>query len=516
MRRIEMEKAREILRLHDAGMTQREIAGAAGCSLGNVNTILTRAKAAGLVDLSGIRNKELSAILYPAVRKPQQQRDPVDLEWVHREMRRKGVTLTLLWEEYKTVHPNGYMLSQFCGQYRQFCKRNEVYMHKFYKAGERMLVDWAGLTMQYADTRGEAVKVYLFVADLPASGYLYTQAFRDMGQESWISANINALEYFGGAPAILVPDNTKTAVIKAGKYDPCLNKAYHEMARFYGTVIIPTRPRAPRDKAPVENGVQIVERRIIAKLRNRQFLSFAELCKAVREALEILNTQPFSKIPGNRREAFGELEKGALKPLPPSRYEYAQWKTAKAGFDYHVQFDLHYYSVPFGYAGKQVEIRATSGTIEVFSGGERIVAHLRNYDKHRRYTTCDEHMPENHKAVSGWSPERFRSWAATFGIKTEAFITALIAQREHPEQAYKTCMGILHMGKQVKAAVMEAVCDKALAQNIYTYKYFELLFKREGKDEPMLPPHENLRGPGYYCSSLVSQALDSPEALDAE
>jgi hypothetical protein len=288
------------------------------------------------------------------------------------------------------------------------------------------------------------------------------------------------------------------------------------MARFYGAVIIPTRPRAPRDKGPVENGVQIVERRIIAKLRDRQFLSFAELYQAVREEREVLNTQPFSKIPGNRRHVFLELEKEVLKPLPPSRYEYAEWKTARAGFDYHIQFDQHFYSIPFGYAGKQVEIRAVSGTVEIFLEGERIACHQRSYEKHRRYITCDEHMPEHHKAVSSWSPERFRSWAAKTGKNTEAFIVRLMAQREHPEQAYKTCMGILRLGETVSKPYMETICEKALAQNIYTYKYFELLFKREGKEETPLSSHENIRWSEYYRSLPVTEALGSGEVPHVE
>jgi transposase len=501
-----MDKAREILRLCDAGMTQREIAEASGCSLGNVNAILARAKASGLVDLLALRNKELSAILYPAVKTPHRHPAPIDLEWVHREMHRKGVTLTLLWEEYKTAHPDGYMLSQFCKQYRQFCKQNQVYLHKVYKAGERMLVDWAGLTMYYRDAQGQTVKVYVFVANLPASSYLYVEPFPDMGQESWITAHINAFEYIGGVPAILVPDNTKTAVSAARKYDPLLNTTYQDMARFYGTAIVPARPRAPRDKAPVETGVQIVERRIIAKLRDRQFLSFADLYQAVREEREVLNTQPFSKIPGNRRQLFAEVERGTLKPLPPSRYEYAQWKTAKSGYDYHVQFDQHYYSVPYGYAGKQVSIRATRTTIEVCVDGERIACHPRSYDTHQRYITCDEHMPDHHKAVSGWSPQRFRAWALSFGTDTQAYIAWLMEQRDHPEQAYKTCMGILHKGEQLGKAAMEALCRKALAGGIYTYKYFDLLSKREGKDEGLPPAHENLRGAEYYRSSLAQEA----------
>ncbi|GHV73188.1 integrase [Spirochaetia bacterium] len=510
MRRVGMEKAREILRLNDAGMTQREIACATGCSLGNVNAILVRAREAGIVDLKTVRNKELSTILYPPVKEAGTKREEPDLNWVRREMQRPGVTLTLLWEEYKTAHPNGYMLSQFCERYRKFCKQNDVYMHKTYKAGERMLVDWAGLTLQYTNTNGEIVKVYYFVAVLPASSYLYVEPFLNMGQESWITAHGNAFEYYGGVPAIIVPDNTKTAVIKAKYYDPELNKTYHDMAQYYGAAIIPTRSRAPRDKAPVENSVLIVERRIIAKLRDRQFHSFPEVWKAVQEELEILNTQPFAKLSGNRRETFRELEQGQLRKLPPSRYEYAEHKLAKVGFDYHVHFDSHYYSVPYTNVGKQVTVRATSRTIEILADGERLAGHLRNYDKYSRYTTDDEHMPEKHKAVADWTPERLRKWAAKTGARTEAYIVWLMEQREHPEQAFKTCAGILRMGGQGTKEHMEQVCEQAMANNIYTYKYFERLFKRsdlsvDGQEKCNPITHENIRGQEYY--SLAEEAL---------
>jgi transposase len=506
-----MEKAREILRLKDAGMTQREIAGATGCSLGNVNTILVRAREAGIVDHAAMKNKELSRILYPSVKEAGTKREEPDLEWIRRELKRPGVTLTLLWEEYKTAYPNGYMLSQFCDRYRKFCKENDVYLRKSYKAGERMLVDWAGQTLSYTNTSGEIEKLYFFVSDLPASSYLYVEPFRNMGQESWITAHINAFEYYNGVPAITVPDNTKTAVIKAKYYDPELNKTYHDFARHYGTAIIPARANSPRDKGPVENAVLIVERRIIAKLRDRQFHSFAEVWKAVREELEILNTQPFAKLPGNRRDTFRELEQGKLLKLPPSRYEYAEYKLAKVSFDYHVQFDSYFYSVPYTYAGRQVQIRATARIIEVLADGERISCHIRNYEKRSRYTTDPDHMPEKHKAVADWTPERFRSWAAKTGSKTEAYIIALMESREHPEQAFiglksATCAGILRMGEQGSRGHMEQVCEQALAGNIYTYKYFERLFKREKTGDPIV--HANIRGQEYY-QELAEEALNA-------
>jgi transposase len=429
-------------------------------------------------------------------------------------MRKKGVTLTLLWEEYKQQYPDGLMLSQFCDRYRSFRKQNEVYMRKAYKAGERMLVDWAGQTMAYTDGQGETHKAYVFVAVLPSSSYLYVEAFRDMGQESWTLAHTHAFEYYGGAPRLLVPDNTKTAVVKASYYDPQLNNAYQEMARHYGAAIVPARSRAPTDKAPVETGVQIIERRIIAKLRDRRFLSFEELCRAVGEEREGVNTQAFQKLPGNRRQIFRETEQGELRALPASAYEYAHWKQVKVAFDYHVPFESYFYSVPSGYAGKRVDIRATSRMIEVFSQGERIALHIRAYDAKNRYVTCWEHMPEKHRAVADWSPERFRSWAAKTGEATAAYITYLLEQREHPEQAYKTCAGILRLGKTVPPERMEEACVTALAQHIYSYKYFSRLLADMDRQDSSPIAHGNIRGQEYYSSSLAFQALaeEAPHA----
>ena len=500
MRRLEMEKAREILRLEDAGMTQREIAASTGCSLGNVNRVLSRVKAAGIADPLALKSRELGAIIYPAQEAGTDRAEP-DLAYIQREMQKKGVTLTLLWEEYKAAHPEGLMLSQFCERYRRYCKQNAVYMRKSYTAGERLLVDWAGQTIHYTDRFGGQVKVMLFVATLPASSYLYVEPCADMGQESWNMAHVNAFEYFGGAPRILVPDNCKTAVIKADKRDPRINASYEELARHYGSAVIPARPYAPRDKGPVENSVKIVEQRIIAKLRERQFHSFEEVEEAVRAENEALNSQPFSKLPGSRKQVFLEVERDALRRLPAGRYEYAEWTDARVAFDYHVQFDDHYYSVPYTFAGKKVLLRATKGTIEVFFDGERITSHVRNHHKHNRYATLDEHMPPHHRAVAEWTPERFKSWGAKTGPRTEAYITHLMATRDHPEQSFKMCAGILRLGESGNKDYLEQVCGEALACNIYSWKYFDRLYRKEETKQAEPVVHENLRGREYYGST---------------
>jgi transposase len=344
---------------------------------------------------------------------------------------------------------------------------------------------------------GKEKAAYLFAAVLPASSYLYAEPFADMKMESWIQGHVHAFEYFSGVPRLLVPDNTKTAVNKASRYEADLNKTYREMAEHYGTAIVPTRPYAARDKAPVETTVQIVERSVIAKLRHTRFLFLEELSDAVGEHVQALNAQPFQKTEGSRRSVFLQTEKDELMRLPSRRYEYAQFKQAKAGFDYHVALDkAHYYSVPYQFAGKTVHIRSTSHTVEVFCDGERIACHVRNADPRRRYITDPSHMPESHRAVADWSPQRFLSWAEKTGVKTREYIAWLLESKDHPEQAFRTCAGILRIASTVSPQRMEEACATALAHNMYSYKYFSALLEGHKQQEPII--HENLRGKDYY------------------
>jgi transposase len=490
-----MEKAKEILRLSQMGLSQRDVADGTGCSLGMVNAVLARIKGAGVLDPLSLGTKELGSIIYPPG-KSSEKTEP-DFEQVDREMKKKGVTLFLLWEEYRMTDPEGCMYSQFCAKYREYRKMNSVYMRKIYKAGERMLVDWAGLTMKYSNGKNEEETVYIFVAVLPASSFLYAQPLRDMKMESWIEGHVNAFGYFGGVPRLLVPDNTKTAVIKASRYEPELNRTYKEMADHYGCAIVPARPRSPTDKAPVETGVQIIEMRIIAKLRHSKFLSFEELAEAFHAELEVLNDRPFQKLPGSRRSVFLETEQHELMKLPSQRYEYAHFKQAKAGFDYHVCLDKNqYYSVPYQYAGHNVLLRWNSRTVEVFYEGERIACHVRNNDPRTRYTTEPSHMPESHRAFSDWSSKRFISWAAKTGIKTKEYIAFLLKQKEHPEQAFRTCAAILRLASTVTKERMEEACTQAVLQNIYSYAYFSRLLENLDSRKPVI--HGNLRGKDYF------------------
>jgi len=412
-------------------------------------------------------------------------------------MKKKGITLFLLWEEYKVKHPEGFMYSQFCAKYREYRKQNSAYLRKVYKAGEQMLVDWAGLTMKYSEGDRNEKTAYVFAAILPASSMMYAQPFPDMKMESWIEGHVNAFEYFGGVPRLLVPDNARTAVTKAGRYEAELNKAYKEMADHYGCAIVPARPHAPTDKAPVETAVQIIERRIIAKLRHAKFFSLEELTEAFNAEIEGLNNQPFQKRPGSRRSLFFSTEQHELMKLPLRRYEYAQFKQAKAGFDYHVALDKsHYYSVPYQFAGREVLIRSTLHTVEVFCEGERIACHVRSMDPHKRFITEPSHMPENHRAVADWSPERFVSWAAKTGEKTKTYIAWLLGRKEHPQQAFRTCAGILRIAATVTPQRMEEACENAMTQNIFSYAYFVKLLENRKAEKPLV--HENLRGKDYF------------------
>jgi transposase len=490
-----MEKAKEILRLSGMGLSQRDVASGTGCSLGMVNAVLARVKEAGIADPLSLDAKELGSIIYPPGH--EKEKEEPDFPYIDREMKRKGVTLFLLWEEYKVLNPGGCMYSQFCAKYREYRKLNSVYMRKVYKAAEQMLVDWAGLTMKYTEGDSTEKTAYVFVAVLPASSYLYAQPFGDMKMENWISGHVNAFEYFGGAPRLLVPDNTKTAVTKAGRHEAELNKTYKEMADHYGCAIVPARPYSPTDKAPVETAVQIIERRIIAKLRHSRFFSLEELGEAVRLEIQALNDQPFQKQPGSRRSVFMATELHELRHLPSRRYEYAQFKQAKAGFDYHVALDkAHYYSVPYQFAGREVSVRSTLHTVEVFCDAERIACHVRSTDPRRRFITEPSHMPENHRAVADWSPERFMSWAAKTGEKTRAYIAWLLRRNEHPQQAYRTCAGILRIAATVTQERMEDACASALGHNVYSYSHFVKLLENRKADKPLV--HENLRGKDYY------------------
>jgi transposase len=505
-----MLKAREILRLkHEVQLSLREIGQACNCGKTTVAEVLGRAEKAGIMWPIDLSDKQLMSMLYPPLESKNFPPEP-DLEYVFREMKKKSVTLMLLWEEYKENHPDGIMYTQFCDRYRSFKKNNQISMHKEHKAGEEVEVDWAGDTMSYVDRNtGEIKPAYIFVAVLPASAYPFAYAFENMKIPNWIDAHVRSYEYFGGVSKVTIPDNTKTAVTKPDLVDPVLNKSYTEMATHYRTTIIPARAGRPKDKAADENMVGNVSRRIIAALRNRQFFSIYEINQAISEELVKLIHRPFQKMEGNRQSAFEMIDKPFLQPLPATKYEYAEWKETKVQFNYHVDFDGFFYSVHYSRVNNPCTVRVTSKTIEVYIGSERVAAHPRNYNSYKRYSTLPEHMPEAHKAVSGWSSERFLSWAEKTGPNTRELIKHILESREYPVQTYRTCMGIMRFGKNYSTVIMESASREALDKNTCSYKYLGMILKQVAATVSKTPPtkmisHDNIRGSSAFTGGGIN------------
>lgn len=480
-----------------------------GISRPAVDEYLRRAEAAGLSWPlpATLDDAALERLLFPAAPPlPAQARGLPDWPTIHRELRRKGVTLFLLWQEYREQHPQGYQYSWFCERYRAWRGRLDVVMRQEHRAGEKLFVDYAGQTVEVVDRlSGEIRTAQLFVAVLGASNYTYAEATWTQGLEDWIGSHQRCFRYLGGVPEIIVPDNLRSGVSKTHRYEPDTNPTYQEMASHYGVAVLPARVRRPRDKAKVEAGVLVVERWILAALRNRSFFSLAELNAAIRELLERLNARPFKKLPGSRREHFAQLDKPALQPLPAAPYVYAEWKKARVHIDYHVEVDGHYYSVPHTLVKKQLEVRITRNTIECFQRGNRVASHRRSYHK-GRHTTTSAHMPEAHRQASGWSPERLANWAAETGPATEKLVLTVLSARKHPQQAYRSCLGILRLGKAYGSERLEAACRRALTLGSHSYKSIESILKHRLDERPLTqqadPPlpedHDNIRGPSYY------------------
>jgi transposase len=510
MRRTDMLKAREILRLKKAGLSLRDIAESCSCGKTTVSEVLERAEKANIKWPLDLNDKKLMSLLYPPTQREDKLPEP-DMEYVFYEMKKKGLTLMLLWEEYKEVHPDGIMYSQFCQRYRDFKKKNRLTMHIEHKAGEEAQVDWAGQKVPYIDAvTGVAGAAYIFVAVLPASAYPFVYAYDDRKLSNWIDAHVRAFEYFGGVPLVIIPDNTKTAVITPDVTEPVLNRSYNDMANHYETAIVPARKGKAKDKAADENMVGNVSRRILAPIRNVKFFSVYEINQAIAEELKKFIRRPFQKMEGNRLTAFEKIDKPALMRLPRERYEYCDWKQARIAYNYHVEYEKFYYSTPYSYAGHPCYVRATKDTVEVFVNSQRVAAHKRNYNKTRRYTTIEEHMAEEHKAVSGWSRGRFISWANKIGPDTGEFVEKVLASREYPVQAYRACMAIMSHTKDSPPDVMEKASRKALDLEIYSYKYFKMIIKQEaskkekGKRSNKIIIHSNLRGSSAYTGGGIN------------
>ena len=506
-----MRKAREILRLkHELGLTNRQIGASLHLSHVSVGKYLQRAGEAGVAwpVPPTISDGELWDLLRGAQRPPEAAGRPLpSMAHVHRELRRSGVTLQLLWEEYRREQPSGYAYTQFCEYYKRFRGQLEPSLRQTYRAGEKLFVDWAGQTIPVWDgPGGQSREALLFVGVLGASDYLFAEAFENRQLPSWIEAHVHAWEFFGGVATITVPDNEKTGVTHACRYEPELNRTYEELAAHYGTVIIPARAGEPRDKAKVENGVLNAERRILAVLRDRRFFSLGELNQAIRQALKELNERPFQKLPGCRRDLFEQLDRPALRPLPAGRFELARWQKATVNIDYHVQVDWHFYSVPYRLIHQPVEARLTLRTVELFHGGRRVALHPRSSQR-GGFTTDPAHRPNSHRRHLDWAPSRLIHWAEhEVGEQAGHAVRYILENRPHPEQGYRSCLGLMRLRRVYGAERLERACQRALRVEACTYRSIKSILQTGLDRQPLpgSPPdpasilHANVRGAAYY------------------
>jgi transposase len=509
--RISMRKISEVLRLHFAqGLSGRAIARSISAAPGTVQDYIGRAKAAGLgwPLPPGTSDEALEAMLYPSTEGGGGKKlCEIDFAYVRREMKRKGVTLMLLWQEYKLSHPDdGYQYSQFCHGYRKYEGTLDVVMRQDHRAGEKMFADFSGDGIPVANPEtGEVKEAALFVSVLGASSYVYAEAFAAEDLRSWITGHIHSFEYFKGAPAITVPDNPKAAVTHPCRYEPDINPTFLEMATHYGTAVIPARVRKPRDKAKVESSVLIAQRWILAALRNHVFFSLSEANAAIAEQLEAINTKPLQKLGVSRKELWETLDRPALLPLPEARYEFADWSVHTVNIDYHVEVDRHYYSVPYNLVRQKVDVRMTASTVEILHKGRRVASHRRSTAR-CGHTTEQTHMPMSHQQHLEWSPERIIDWASKTGPRTAELAGRIMALRTHPEQGYRSCLGIIRLEKDYGKGRLEGACARALEAGAYSFKSVRSILKNNldrqlRLDAPATTAtldHENLRGPGYY------------------
>jgi transposase len=510
--RLPMRRVREVLRLkYEQGVGHRGIARACGLGVGTVSEYVTRAAQSGLTwPLPGeLDDAALEARLFPASPVTSAERARPDCEGIHQELKRAGVTLQLLWEEYRGVYPDGYAYSQYCEIYRRWAKALKPTMRQRHRAGEKTFVDFSGKRLHLVDRHtGEEIPVELFVAVLGASSYTYAEATETQQLEEWIGVHTRMLEYFGGSTALWVPDQLRSAITRPCRYEPGVNRSYQDLAAHYGAVVVPARPGKARDKAKVESGVLVVQRWIVARLRNRTFFDLVELNAAIRELVERLNGRLMQKLGRSRRELWEVLDRPALKPLPTSRYELSQWKGCRVNIDYHVDVERHVYSVPYQLAHQEVEVRYTASMVEIYYHGRRVASHARRYD--HQPSTLPEHMPSSHRAHAEWTPSRLIHWAEKSGPATGRVVAGILRSRPHPEQGYRACLGLMRLGRQYGTARLDAACERAehlrsfsyrTVKNILASSQDRLSFEDEASLDETTATHDNIRGADYYAAT---------------
>ena len=509
--RVTMSKIRHTLQLlHSGNLSQRQIGAALGISKSSVSEIASYARAATLdwAQAQLLSDDELQARLYrPPVARQSRHLEP-DYAHLHGELKRPDVTLQLLWEEYQQQHQGqAYKYSAFCEKYQQWAKRLKRSMRQTHQAGDKLFVDYAGQTVPVVNaSTGEITRAQVFVAVLGASNYTYACATATQTAADWVASIMATLEFIGGVPRLLVPDQPRALMAHPDRYEPTSHRLLEELSQHYNLAVLPARPAKPRDKPKVEVAVQVVERWILARLRHQRFFSLGALNTAIAALLADLNQRPFKKLPGCRASAFAKLDQPVLKPLPASRMSIARFKPARVNIDYHVELNGHYYSVPHRLVGQKVELRITATTVEVLHGQARVAAHALNA-RRGAHTTTPEHMPASHREHLQWTPAKLIAWAERIGAATAAVVRWQMEHRAHPEQGYRSCLGLMRLGREYGPERLEAACARAQSIRAPHYKSITSILScgldQRTMDAPIptqtnLPLHENVRGPGYY------------------
>lgn len=508
--RLSMRKLREVLRLHALGHSRRAIGRSVQISHNTAALYLRRAEQAGVSwpACEALDDDALATRLIPAAAEAGASRPLPEWPVIHHELRRKGVTLQLLWLEYKAVHPDGLQYTQFVTRYRAWESGLDPVLRQEHRAGEKVFVDYAGQTLPVVDpTTGEVREAQLFVGTLGASNLTFAEVTWTQSLPDWIGSHVRMYRYFQGVAKLTVPDNVKSGVRHACYYEPDLNPTYHELALHYGTTVLPARVRKARDKAKVETGVQICERWILAPLRNHTLVGLAEANREVARLREALNDRPFQKLPGTRRTRFDELDRPALRPLPATPYEYADWRKARVNIDYHIEVQRHYYSVPHPLIRKEVDVRLTAGTVEILHRGKRVAAHRRS-SRVGCFTTDPAHRPKSHQQHVEWTPSRLIRWGQSIGTATGVLVQRILESKPHPEQGYRACLGLLRLGKRYSDERLEAACFRALRSGATRYQSVKSILEHgldrvplEEQTQLELPAdHENVRGGHYYTT----------------
>jgi len=510
-----MRKIREVLRLSALGLAQHQIAASCSMVQSTVHKYLKLAETAQLTWPlpETLNDQKLDELLFGGRSAPPSRRihPAPDFAAIGKELQtNKNVTRELLWQEYRAAQPDGYGYSRFCDLYRQWRRNQDLTLRQQHAPGEKMFVDYAGATIPIHDRQtGEVHPAAIFVATLGFSNYTFAEATWNQQSDCWIGSHIRAFEYFGGLPQLVVPDNTKTGVSKACRYEPDLNPTYNDLAAHYGVAVMPARPRKPRDKAKVENAVQLVQRWIVASLRKRIFYSLGEVNEAIAELLTRLNDRPFRKREGTRASLFAAFDQPALRPLPADRFEIGHWRSLKVELDYHVPVEGHFYSVPYQLAGQQVDLRVTAATVEIFHDGLRVASHARCLAAQPTNVTIAEHRPKAHQQYLEWTPSRLLDWADAAGPNLAALFRHILATKPHPEMGYRSCLGLMRLSGKYSLERLEAAAARALHFGADSLASIESILQHHLDSQP-LPPvaeiptvivvHDNLRGATYFDS----------------